>query len=90
VIFDGSAWVATVRKLPVTFSSAPSLPETIVAVRDAIAHEFDAGDNLADRRDRGRARVVDVTDPKAAAAFARDAAHLVLDATGARAAAARR
>lgn len=47
VTYDGSAWVGTVRKLPVTFSSAPSLPETITAVREAIAHEFDAPQNVA-------------------------------------------
>lgn len=47
VTFDGSVWVATPRKLPVTFTSGSSLGEAIKSAREAIAHEFDAPASLA-------------------------------------------
>lgn len=47
VTHDGSTWIASVRKLPVTAAFGSSLQEAIKNAREAIAHAFDAPKNVA-------------------------------------------
>ncbi|GAA1119887.1 hypothetical protein NE857_26340 [Nocardiopsis exhalans] len=47
VIFDGETWIATVRRLPVTMSTADSLSNVVSRARDAITHVFDAPPEVA-------------------------------------------
>ncbi|NHE67799.1 hypothetical protein G9U53_26195 [Rhodococcus sp. D-46] len=47
VTVDGDAWIATVRKLPITMSTAKSLSETVSQAREAIATAFDAPAKVA-------------------------------------------
>lgn len=47
VTYDGSTWIASVRKLPVTAAFASSLQDAVSNAREAIAHAFDAPKNIA-------------------------------------------
>lgn len=47
VTVDGSEWITTFRTLPLTFSSADSLAESLGRARQAIANAFDAPPALA-------------------------------------------
>ncbi|OHF24513.1 hypothetical protein BKP30_29300 [Rhodococcus erythropolis] len=47
VTVDDDAWIATVRKLPVTMSTAKTLSETVSQAREAIASAFDAPTKVA-------------------------------------------
>jgi predicted RNase H-like HicB family nuclease len=42
VTYDGAAWIATFRELPLTYSSGQSLAEVISNAREAITEAFDA------------------------------------------------
>lgn len=47
VTFDTDSWIATVRKLPVTMSLGGSLEQAVSNAREAIAHAFNAPEDVA-------------------------------------------